>query len=154
MKANMPIRWIAAAAGCLLATAAAADPPPASAPPYRPGVSLQPTSIYKPDGSLWDPSGSGAAAGKIVETSVSLSANTSTQLVPVNLFRTLVEIQCDGAAVVGISRTGATLTSATAAPLVIPAGSYQLYTMPIATLTAITAYTATAQTCRVTEYLR
>ena len=95
-----------------------------------------------------------ADTGKIVATSVSLTANTSTQLVASNSARIAVEIQCDGAAVVGISRTGATLTSATAAPLVIPAGSYPLYTMPIATLTAITAYTATAQTCRVTEYLR
>jgi hypothetical protein len=95
-----------------------------------------------------------AAAGKIVATSVALTSNTSTQLVAANVERIGVEIQCDGTGVVGVSRTGATLTSATAAPLVIPSGSYPLYTMPIATLTAITAYTGTAQTCRVTEYLR
>lgn len=95
-----------------------------------------------------------AAAGKIVATSVTLTANTSTTLVAANDQRIAIEIQCDGAATVGVSRTGAALTSATAAPLVIPTGSYPLYTMPVATLTAVTAYTGTGQTCRVTEYLR
>lgn len=95
-----------------------------------------------------------AAAGKITQTNVSVTANTSTQLVAANANRIAVEIQCDGTAPVGIDRTGGTLTSPTAAPLVIPSGSYPLYPMPIATLTAITAYTATAQVCRVAEYLR
>lgn len=103
------------------------------------------------DGSLAPPT---AAAGKINTNTVALSANTSTQLIGTNDQRIALEIQCDGTAVVGVSRTGATLTSATTAPLVIPAGSYPLYTMPVATLTAVTAYTGTAQTCRTTEYLR
>lgn len=98
-----------------------------------------------------------AAAGKITQTIVTLSANASTQLVAARATsgdRIAVEVQCDGTAAVGIDRTGGTLTSATAAPLVIPSGSYPLYTMPIATQTAITAYTGTGQSCRVTEYLR
>jgi hypothetical protein len=95
-----------------------------------------------------------AASGKIVETAVSVPASTSTQLVAANANRIGVEIQCDGAAPVGIGRTGAALTSATTAGLVIPSGSFPLYTPPIASLTAITAYTATAQSCRVTEYIR
>lgn len=95
-----------------------------------------------------------AAPGKIAQTSVAVAAATSTQLVAANTARIAVELQCDGTAPVGVDRTGGTLTSATAAPLVLPATAYQLYIMPIATLTAITAYTATAQTCRVTEYLR
>ncbi len=98
-----------------------------------------------------------AAAGKIVDTSVALSANTSTRLVAARGTsgdRIAIEIQCDGLAAVGVDMKGGTLTSATAAPRVIPSGSYPLYTPPIATQTAITAYTGTAQTCRVTEYLR
>ena len=95
-----------------------------------------------------------AASGKITQTNVSVPSNASTQLVAANANRIGLEIQCDGTGTVGIDQTGGTLTSVAASPLVIPAGSYPLYTPPIATLTAITAYTASAQTCRVTEYLR
>jgi hypothetical protein len=94
------------------------------------------------------------AAGKLVETSVAVSANTSTQLVAANASRIGLEIQCDATAPVGLGRTGATLTSVAASGFVIPSGSYQAYQMPFATLTAVTAYTATAQTCRVSEYTR
>jgi hypothetical protein len=94
-----------------------------------------------------------AAAGKIVETPVTLVASTSTQLVAANANRIAMEIQCDGAAPVAIGRTGATLTGL-ATGLVIPSGSYPLYTPPVPSLTAITAWTATGQTCRTTEYIR
>ena len=113
-------------------------------------VSL-PAGAQTTSGALQPPT---AGSGKITQTSTALSVNTSTQLVAANANRIAVEIQCDGTAVVGIDRTGGTLTSATAAGLVVPTGSYPLYTMPIATQTAITAYTGTAQTCRTTEYLR
>ncbi|MGE7415454.1 hypothetical protein [Methylobacterium tarhaniae] len=98
-----------------------------------------------------------AAAGKIIDTSVVLTANTSTTLVAARATsgdRLAIEIQCDGAGAVGIDMKGGALTSATAAPRVIPSGSFPLYTPPIASQTAITAYTGTPQTCRVTEYLR
>jgi hypothetical protein len=95
-----------------------------------------------------------AASGKLTETSVAVAANTSTTLIAANTSRIAMEIQCDGTAAVGLSRTGAALTSVAAAPLIIPSGAYPLYTMPMATATAVTAYTGTAQTCRVTEYLR
>lgn len=113
-----------------------------------------PAGAVTTTGALQPPT---AASGKIVDTSVALSANTSTQLVAARATagdRIAAEIQCDGTGVVGIDMKGGTLTSATAAPRVIPSGSYPLYTPPIATQTAITAYTGTAQTCRVTEYLR
>jgi hypothetical protein len=114
-------------------------------------VALSGTGSSTTSGALQPPT---AAAGKITQTRVAVAATTSTQLVAANTARIAVEIQCDGTAPVGIDRTGAALTDPLAAPLVIPSGSYPLYTMPIATLTAITAYTATAQSCRVTEYLR
>ncbi|SFG65055.1 hypothetical protein [Methylobacterium gossipiicola] len=113
-----------------------------------------PSGATTTTGALQPPT---AASGKIVDTSVTLTSNTSTVLVAARATpgdRLAVEIQCDGTAVVGIDMKGGTLTSATAAPRVIPSGSYPLYTPPVATQTAITAYTGTAQTCRVTEYLR
>lgn len=115
------------------------------------GVQVTNQSTQTTTGALQPPT---ATAGKITQTSVSLTANTSTSLVAANTARIAVEIQCDGTAPVGVDRTGGALTSATAAPLVIPSGAYPLYPMPIATLTAITAYTGTAQVCRVTEYNR
>lgn len=101
-----------------------------------------------------------AASGKIVATSVALTANTSTTLVAARGTpgdRISYTLQCDGTAAVGISETGGTITAATLAggtTLVIPSGSAPLYIPPVATQTAITAYTGTAQSCRVTEYLR
>ncbi|SFV06033.1 hypothetical protein SAMN02799631_04340 [Methylobacterium sp. 174MFSha1.1] len=156
------------AAALFCATGALAEAPPTNAPGMPVGTGLQPTAVYDATGKLVDPSPgtkttSGAlqpptaASGKIVDTSVALTANTSTTLVAARGTpgdRIAAEIQCDGTAVVGIDMKGGTLTSATAAPRVIPSGSYPLYTPPIATQTAITAYTGTAQTCRVTEYLR
>lgn len=161
----MHIRHWALPFVALAAVALMAAAPPSTAPNYSPGVSLQPSAIYDAAGNVISNFGgttttSGAlqpptaATGKIVATSVALSPTTSTQLVAANANRIALEIQCDGTAAVGISRTGATLTSVAASPLVIPTGSYPLYTMPVATLTAVTAYTGTAQTCRVTEYNR
>ncbi len=116
-------------------------------------VELPDTAITT-SGALQPPT---AASGKIVDTSVALTANTATTLVAARGApgdRLAVEIQCDGTAAVGIDMKGGTLTGVASAPRVIPSGSYPLYTPPIATQTAISAYTGTAQTCRVTEYLR
>ena len=100
-----------------------------------------------------------AATGKITVTSTSITASTNTQIAAANTSRIAYGINCAGTGAVNISETGATLTSATfgatGATVQIPASSTPPYFIPaIATLTAITAYTATAQTCVVTEYNR
>ncbi len=95
-----------------------------------------------------------AGATQITQTSVAVPANASTQIIAANATRIGLEIQCDGTAIIGLDRKGGTLTSAASAPLILPTGSYPLYTAPITPTTAITAYTGTAQTCRVTEYAR
>lgn len=96
-----------------------------------------------------------AAAGKITRTSTSLTANTSTTVAAANANRIALGIQC-GAGGVSIDETGAALTGASVGngTLFIPSGTGPYFTPPVATRTAITAYTATAQTCVVTEYLR
>lgn len=106
-----------------------------------------------------------AAAGKTLVTSTSVAASTSTTIAAANANRISVGIQCGNvagtaAAATAISETGATLTAATfgaaGASIFMPASTSGpvYFTPPIATRTAVTAYTATAQTCVVTEYLR
>lgn len=96
-----------------------------------------------------------AAAGKIARTSTALAANTSTTIAAANANRIALGLQC-GAGGVSIDETGAALTGASVGngTLFIPSGTGPYFTPPVATRTAITAYTATAQTCVVTEYLR
>ena len=95
-----------------------------------------------------------APSAAITQTVTAVAATTSTTIAAASATAIAVEIQCDGTAPVAIDRKGGTLTSLAAAPLVLPQTAYQLYVMPIATTSAITAYTATAQTCRVTQYAR
>lgn len=96
-----------------------------------------------------------AAAGKIARTSTALTANTSTTVAAANANRIALGVQC-GAGGVSIDETGAALTGAAVGngTLFIPSGTGPYFTPPVATRTAITAYTTTAQTCVVTEYLR
>lgn len=96
-----------------------------------------------------------AAAGKITKTSTALTANTSTTVVAANTNRIALAIQCASGGV-SVDETGAALTAAGVGngTLFIPTNTGPYFTPPVATLTAITAYTATAQTCVVTEYLR
>ncbi|UMY16658.1 hypothetical protein MMB17_18525 [Methylobacterium organophilum] len=96
-----------------------------------------------------------AASGKVTVTSTSLSANTSTTIAAANASRIALGVQCASGGV-SLSETGAALTGAAVGQgsLFIPSGSGPYFTPPVATLTAVTAYTATAQTCVVTEYLR
>lgn len=96
-----------------------------------------------------------AAAGKITKTSTAITANTSTTIAAANANRVAVAIQC-GAGAVAVDETGAALAGAGVGDgtLFIPTGTGAYFTPPIATLTAITARSATAQTCVVTEYLR
>lgn len=103
-------------------------------------------------GSLQPPT---AAAGKITKTSTAISATTSTTIAAANANRIALGIQCASGGV-SIDETGAALAAAGVGngTLFISTGSGPYFTPPIATLTAITAYTGTAQTCVVTEYLR
>jgi hypothetical protein len=98
-----------------------------------------------------------AASGKMTVTSTDLTANTSTTIAAANTNRISLGIQCASGAV-NVSETGATLAAATfgaaGASIFIPSGTAPYFTPPIATRTAVTAYTATAQKCVVTEYLR
>lgn len=96
-----------------------------------------------------------AAAGKITRTSTALTANTSTTIAAANANRIALGIQC-GSGGVSVDEAGGALTAAGVGngTLFIPTGAGPYFTPPIATLTAITAYTASAQTCVVTEYLR
>jgi hypothetical protein len=114
------------------------------------GSGTSPTTTTS--GALQPPT---AAAGKTVATAVSVSATTSTQLVAANANRIAYQIQCASGGV-SVDETGAALTGASVAngTVFIPAGTTTPYIPPIASLTAITAYTATAQSCRVTETLR
>lgn len=94
-------------------------------------------------------------ASKVVKDFTNVPAGVSTQIAPANSVRLALEIQCDGTAPVQVDETGSTLTSATqGGTFVIPQGSYPVYTPPVTTTSAITAYTGTAQACRVTEYNR
>lgn len=82
---------------------------------------------------------------------VALTANTSTTILAVSAARVGFDIQCASGGV-AVSRTGATLTSATpsagGADLVIPASANAYFTPAYASKTqAITGYTATAQAC-------
>lgn len=96
-----------------------------------------------------------AAGGKITRTSTALTANTSTSIAAANANRVALGIQC-GSGGVSVDETGGALTAAGVGngTLFIPANPSAYFTPPVATLTAVTAYTATAQTCVVTEYLR
>lgn len=96
-----------------------------------------------------------AASGKITRTSTALTASTSTAIAAANANRISFGIQCATGGV-SVDETGGTLTAAAVGngTLFIPAGTAPYFTPPIATRTAVTAYTATAQTCVVTEYLR
>lgn len=96
-----------------------------------------------------------AASSKITKTSTALSANASTTIALANPNRIAFSVQC-GSGGVSVDETGAALTGASVGngTLFVPANPGAYFTPPIATLTAITAYTATAQTCVVTEYLR
>lgn len=96
-----------------------------------------------------------AAASKITATSTALTANTSTTIAAANANRIALGVQC-GSGGVSVSEAGAALTAAGVGngTLFIPSGTGPYFTPPVATRTAITAYTATAQTCVVTEYLR
>jgi hypothetical protein len=95
-----------------------------------------------------------STAGGITVNTTQLSANTSTQIAPADPNRIALEIQCDTGGVSvslqGLGLAGASVGNGTK---FIPSGSAApLYTPPVATKTAITAYTATAQTCTVTGY--
>jgi hypothetical protein len=91
----------------------------------------------------------------VTKTSTALAANTSTTIAAANPSRISFGIQCATGGV-SVDETGAALTGAAVGngTLFIPSGTGPYFTPPIATLTALTAYTATAQTCVVTEYLR
>lgn len=109
--------------------------------------------LVAPTGALEPPTA--ADSSKIITTSTALTANTSTTIAAQRSTRIALGIQC-GSGGVSISETGAALTSAAvgSGSLFIPASTAPYFTPPIASRTAITAYTATAQTCVVTEYLR
>ncbi|GJE37833.1 hypothetical protein [Methylobacterium persicinum] len=94
-----------------------------------------------------------SSPGAITVTSTTLSANVSTQIAAANPNRIALGIQCASGGV-SISETGATLAGASVGngSLFIPSGTAPYFTPPVATLTALTAYTAAAQTCVVTEY--
>jgi hypothetical protein len=97
-----------------------------------------------------------STANGITVTAVTLNANTSTQLAPANPNRIALGIQC-GTGGVSISETGQTLAGASVGngSLFLPSGTAGPYfSPPVATTTAITAYTATSQTCVTTEYQR
>lgn len=101
-----------------------------------------------------------AAQAKVIidnNSNANIPANTNTVLAPANPSRIAWAIQCASGAV-NVSETGATLASATegaaGASVYIPTGSSPYFTPPIATLTPITVYTATAQACTITEYNR
>lgn len=96
-----------------------------------------------------------AAAGKITRTSTALTASTSTTIAAANANRVAIGIQC-GSGGVSVDETGGALTAAGVGngTLFIPTGTGPYFTPPVATRTALTAYTATAQTCVVTEYNR
>lgn len=97
-----------------------------------------------------------STASGITVTSVTLNANTSTQLAPANPNRIALGIQC-GTGGVSISETGQPLAGASVGngSAFLPSGSAAPYfSPPVATTSAVTAYTATSQTCVTTEYQR
>ncbi len=97
-----------------------------------------------------------STASGITVTAVTLNANTSTQLAPANNSRIALGIQC-GSGNVSISETGQTLAGASVGigSIFLPSGTTPPYfSPPVATTSAITAYTATSQTCVTTEYQR
>lgn len=89
---------------------------------------------------------------------VSIAANTSTTVLAASATRIGYDVQCTGAAAIGISRTGATLTSATpaagGADLVIPAGTTPYFQPAYVSGAGVTAYTGTAQSCWGNSYAR
>lgn len=116
------------------------------------GVQINNQATQTTTGAIEPPT---AAAGKITKTSTALTANTSTTIAAANTSRIALAIQC-GSGGVSVDETGAALTAAGVGngTLFIPTGTGPYFTPPIATRTALTAYTATAQTCVVTEYNR
>ena len=97
-----------------------------------------------------------STASGITVTSVTLNANTSTQLAPPNVNRIALGIQCATGGV-SISETGQALAGASVGngSIFLPSGTTAPYfSPPVATTSAITGYTATSQTCVTTEYQR
>lgn len=96
-----------------------------------------------------------SAGGKKVRASVALAANTSTTLLVANANRYSYAVQCATGGVV-LDETGGALTGATVGngTTFLPANPGVRFSPEVASLTAVTAYTATAQTCVATEDVR
>ncbi|KMO18903.1 hypothetical protein [Methylobacterium indicum] len=86
-----------------------ADPPPATAPPFRASAgSLVPTAIYKPDGSIWDPSTAPAASPvslSATSATIALPQGTATQISNPGLKRFAVQVQGSGRVLIGFDNT-------------------------------------------------
>ncbi len=103
---------LAAALAGLCASPAWADPPPATAPPYRPGVSLQPVTLYDQSGNPVIPAGTSTspayttpAALTAASATVVLPQGTATQLSVAGLKRFSLQVQGTGRVLVGFDNT-------------------------------------------------
>ncbi len=94
------------------------------------------------------------SAAQIVTTQTTLVAATNTQIVPARTNRIAIWIQTDGAAAARIGLNGATLTGTRAGEVQIPATADALLTPPLASTTAVTAYSTGTPTLYVTEWLK
>ncbi|GEL44331.1 hypothetical protein MEX01_49220 [Methylorubrum extorquens] len=151
----------------LVAGNAVAQTLPAKTPAALPTAYTTPTVIYDAAGNIV-PSFEGnsttasgalepptAAACKDTKTSTALTANTSTTIAPANADQIAVRIQC-GSGGVSVDETGAALAVAPVGQvkLFIPTAAGPFFNPPAATRPVITGYTAVAETCAVTGYLR
>lgn len=119
----------------------------------------EPVVIVNGDGSSASASTGGAVpvvttAGQIVTTQTTLVAATNTTIAPARANRIALWIQTDGAAAARIGLNGATLTGTRAGEVQIPATADALLTPPLASTTAVTAYSTGTPTLYVTEWLK
>ncbi len=132
----------------------ATGPNPAPAVNYLQVVAVDPTSGLPSGGSTGGNVPVVTTSGNIITTQVTLVAATNTQIVPARTNRIAMWIQTDGAAAARIGLNGATLTGTRAGEVQIPATADALLTPPLASTTAVTAYSTGTPTLYVTEWLK
>lgn len=131
-------------------------------PNPNPAVNYQQVVAVDPTTGLPSPSGGASGAGvpvassaaQITTTKTTLVAATNTTIAAANPNRIALWIQTDGAAAARVGLKGETLSGTRGGETQIPAVADALLTPPIASTTAVTAYSTGTPTLYVTEWLK
>lgn len=92
------------------------------------------------------------SAAQVLTTRTTLVAATNTTIAVANPNRIAIQIQTDGTAATRIGQEGEALTGTRGGEISIPATADAIYTPPLASTTAITAYSTGTTTLYVTEW--